>query len=214
MGCAPCWPAYRDAGAGPGSGHRLLLLLRCLTLDGLEVVERWGEIVHQPLPLEFLLPLDHSRGGRHMRTQHRKHTSQLYDQWWSWIRVSYLLVQMVTRPKESIPDLSGTCWSLSPPGWCNVVSAAYGESMQLQHTLTQTRQNHSDQHFILLSRVEKYSKRIGKKQTKHSESKWCSVLLVPARGWWVHQPSIFSLCSLQVIALPIFYRAKGQIDAC
>lgn len=60
--CAPEWPAYRDAGAGPGSGHWLLLLLCCLTLDGLEVVERWGEIIHQPLPLELLLPLDRSRG--------------------------------------------------------------------------------------------------------------------------------------------------------
>lgn len=54
---APCWLAYREAGAGPGSGHRLLLLVGRLTLDGLEVVERRGEVVHQPLPLELLLPL-------------------------------------------------------------------------------------------------------------------------------------------------------------
>lgn len=54
-----CHPqkTYRQAGASSGPGHRLLLLVCSTTLHCLKVVESCGEVVHQPVPLELLLPL-------------------------------------------------------------------------------------------------------------------------------------------------------------
>lgn len=50
--------SYRQSRAGPSSGDRLPLLLCSTPLDSLEVVEGCREVVHEPLPLDLLLPLD------------------------------------------------------------------------------------------------------------------------------------------------------------
>lgn len=78
---------------------------------------------------------------------------------------------MVRRAEGLIPGLSGTCWSLSPPGWCSVVSVVYGESRRLQCALTQTGQSHSDQFFTLLSSDEKFSKKLFKKNWGKNKTK-------------------------------------------
>lgn len=49
--------SYRESRPCSGSGHGLLLLLRGSTLHRLEVVESCGEIIHQPVLLDFLLSL-------------------------------------------------------------------------------------------------------------------------------------------------------------
>lgn len=82
---------------------------------------------------------------------------------------------MVRRAEGSIPGLSGTCWSLSPPGWCSVVSVVYGESRRLQCALTQT----SFLHFsVALRNPQKIiQKELGKNKTKpkvHAERRLCS----------------------------------------
>lgn len=55
---------HRDSGSGSSSGHRLLLFLSGAALHRLEVVEGRGEVAHQALPLQLLLPLEGRGKGK------------------------------------------------------------------------------------------------------------------------------------------------------
>lgn len=64
-----CW-AHRQAGSTSGSGHSLLLLLCCASLNCLEVVESRWEITHESIPLDLLLPLSNEQEQREALTSH------------------------------------------------------------------------------------------------------------------------------------------------